>query len=864
MQDQIKWVVLKFGGTSVASRACLQQLDNIVRQTLVDDSRVWVVCSAPRGVSDYLEQIVKELDQAKAEAALEQVRGIYLDLLQDVGLDFTLITDDFAQLSQWVHGALLLQEVSPRVQAKVLASGELMLTRVVEAYLNQQQSVALWQDARDYLVASSQSSTRDACAYLAASCDMALSKERIADCYQLAADVVVTQGFIAGNEQGETVLLGRGGSDTSAAYFASLLNAERCEIWTDVPGVYSADPRVIPEARLLKQLDYDEAQEIASMGAKVLHPRCIAPVKAAAIPLHVKYTLKPTHPGTLICSTIMQEEVQIKSILTKSDVMLISIETINMWQQVGFMADVFACFKRHGISIDLLSTSESTVTVSLDGAVRHHDVAVIDKLLADLNQFARAKMIGPCASISLVGHRIREIMCRLGGVFELFAHQQIYLLSQAANNLNLTFVVDPENAQRLAKKLHTLLIETVQDSVYFDESWLETFRPAEPQADPWWVSASEPLLAQAAQQSPLYVYHTGIVQQAAKRLLSCDALDRVFYAIKANPHASILGVLYQLGYGFECVSLAEVEHVMRLLPGVDPDRILFTPNFAPREEYAQALQLGVHVTVDNLFILQQWGELFSGQPILVRVDPGYGYGHHKHVVTGGNESKFGIPISSMSDVVSCTREHKIRVVGLHAHSGSGILYDSNWQELARVLVGLLTQFPDVKAINLGGGLGIVERPGQRALDMTALNASLQVIKAAYPSVQLWMEPGRYLVAEAGVLLARVTQLKEKGRMHFVGIDTGMNSLIRPMLYGAYHPVVNLTRMGQPMSRTVNVVGPICESGDTLGYARVLPETQVGDVLLIGHAGAYGQCMSSAYNMREPAQVSILEGVFATV
>ncbi len=148
--------------------------------------------------------------------------------------------------------------------------------------------------------------------------------------------------------------------------------------------------------------------------------------------------------------------------------------------------------------------------------------------------------------------------------------------------------------------------------------------------------------------------------------------------------------------------------------------------------------------------------------------------------------------------------------------------------------------------------------------MSTLNASLQVIKAAYPSVQLWMEPGRYLVAEAGVLLTRVTQLKEKGRMHFVGIDTGMNSLIRPMLYGAYHSIVNLTRMGQPMSRTVNVVGPICESGDTLGYARVLPETQVGDVLLIGHAGAYGQCMSSAYNMREPAQASVLGEVFETV
>ncbi len=164
----------------------------------------------------------------------------------------------------------------------------------------------------------------------------------------------------------------------------------------------------------------------------------------------------------------------------------------------------------------------------------------------------------------------------------------------------------------------------------------------------------------------------------------------------------------------------------------------------------------------------------------------------------------------------------------------------------------MEQFPDAKTINLGGGLGIVERPGQQPLDLTTLNESLLSIKAAYPELRIWMEPGRFLVARAGVIVARVTQIKQKGDTHFVGIETGMNSLIRPSLYGAYHEIVNLSKLGQPKTMMVNVVGPICESGDTLGYSRLLPDTVEGDVLLIANTGAYGYCMSSNYNMRQPA------------
>jgi diaminopimelate decarboxylase/aspartate kinase len=192
------------------------------------------------------------------------------------------------------------------------------------------------------------------------------------------------------------------------------------------------------------------------------------------------------------------------------------------------------------------------------------------------------------------------------------------------------------------------------------------------------------------------------------------------------------------------------------------------------------------------------------------------------------------------------------VIGLHAHTGSGILKADNWEDVARTLAELAAEFPDVTYLDVGGGLGVPEKPGQRALDMAKLDASLAAIRAAAPDYELWLEPGRYIVAEAGVLLATVTQVKGKGEVQYVGVSTGMNSLIRPALYGAYHEIVNLSRLDEPAEQVVNVVGPNCETGDRLGNDRLLPGCREGDVLLIATAGAYGYVMSSHYNLREPA------------
>jgi diaminopimelate decarboxylase/aspartate kinase len=245
--------------------------------------------------------------------------------------------------------------------------------------------------------------------------------------------------------------------------------------------------------------------------------------------------------------------------------------------------------------------------------------------------------------------------------------------------------------------------------------------------------------------------------------------------------------------------------------------------------------------------------VFAGKDVFVRIDGGVGRGHHRHVRTGGEHSKFGVPVADMDQLADTVRAAGARVVGLHCHSGSGILDVGNWEQTADLLAELARHFPDVTAVDVGGGLGVPERPDQPEFDLAGLDLALGRVKAAHPQLSFWLEPGRYLVAQAGVLLARVTQLKAKGDSTYVGVATGMNSLIRPVLYGAYHEIVNLTRVDEPATMLANIVGPICETGDILGHDRQLPPTLSGDVLLVANVGAYGHAMSSHYTLREPAE-----------
>jgi len=286
--------------------------------------------------------------------------------------------------------------------------------------------------------------------------------------------------------------------------------------------------------------------------------------------------------------------------------------------------------------------------------------------------------------------------------------------------------------------------------------------------------------------------------------------------------------------------------------------VLYTPNFAPRAEYELGFEKGVHVTLDNLHPLEHWPDTFAGREVFVRFDPGQGRGHHEYVKTAGSRSKFGVSIEEIDRLTALLEKVDAHVIGLHAHTGSGILSPDEWSKTALILVSIADQFPETRILDLGGGLGVPEKTAGKGLDLLAVDASLMRFKSAHPNFELWLEPGRFLVAQAGVLLARVTQLKSKGELRYIGIDAGMNSLIRPALYGAFHEIVNLSRLSEAATEVANIVGPICESGDTLGYGRHIAPTAQGDIVLIATAGAYGRSMSSHYNLRAPASEEIVD------
>lgn len=856
------WVVLKFGGTSVSSRARWNTIGDLVAKRKSEGFRVLVVVSAVSGVTNALVALTETRDDASARQAqalaLEERHRQFAASLE---LDAEAVIGDLLQ-------SLRALAVDPRAaaaaldwQAEVLALGELLSSRLGSACLSARGLDLRWSDARRYLRALKLPNQSAWAARLSVNCRL----DRIAGFnvrFAAQGETLITQGFICADEEGKTCILGRGGSDTSAAYFGALLGASRVETWTDVPGMFSANPRQVPQARLLARLDYEEAQEIASTGAKVLHPRCISPCREARVPLWIRDTSQPDFEGTVIGPRLPDAVPGVKAISSKRGIVLVSMDGIGMWQQVGFLADVFERFKRHGLSVDLIGSSEANVTVSLDPSDNLVNSDVLERLAADLAEVCRVKVIAPCASITLVGRGMRSLLHKLSDVLAEFGRERVHLISQSSNDLNLTFVVDEAVAEDMLPRLHELLIHAqampVDEASVFGPSWKQMQRGAAALPAPWWQARRAELLAQAQVSTPRYVYDLACVRENARALRGLGALDRRFYAIKANPHPDLLRVLEEEGFGFECVSAGEIERVFSLFPTIDPTRVLFTPSFAARAEYEAALARDVWVTLDSIYPLRHWPELFRRRALWLRLDPGYGRGHHEKVRTGGTGAKFGLSLDALEEFRDEAARAGATIFGLHAHLGSGIFDASHWRDVFGRLAAAAEAPGTIEALNLGGGLGVASEPEADPFDLEALGEVLVQARTLCPQYALWMEPGRYLAARAGVLLLRVTQVVEKSGVRRVGVDGGMNALLRPTLYNARHEVVNLSRLGEPDDGQFDVVGPICETGDVLARRRRLPATSEGDVLLVATAGAYGAVMASTYNLRDLPTEGVLD------
>lgn len=371
-------------------------------------------------------------------------------------------------------------------------------------------------------------------------------------------------------------------------------------------------------------------------------------------------------------------------------------------------------------------------------------------------------------------------------------------------------------------------------------------------------------LREAAERfgTPTYVYAEATVRERCRLLAAAlDGLPtRLLYALKANPTPALLEIIAGEGFGFDAVSLGEVA-LLRAL-GVPEDRVLFTTTSTTDAELDAAAEAGVLLNLDDAERIATFGARHPGADVCVRFNPGWGAGHHRHVVTGGKEAKFGVPLSEAEAVAETAARHRLRVVGLHQHVGSGIREAAELWPAVESLLDVVGHFPGLRFLDAGGGLGIPYRPDEDALDPASIRTAVaepalaRLAAAGHAGAEVWFEPGRYLVAEAGVLVTRVHTLKDTGDRVFAGTDSGFNHLLRPTLYGAYHALANLSNPDGP-TRPYDVVGNICESGDLFARERHVQELRRGDLLAILDAGAYGSAMGSTYNLRPPPAEVVL-------
>lgn len=384
--------------------------------------------------------------------------------------------------------------------------------------------------------------------------------------------------------------------------------------------------------------------------------------------------------------------------------------------------------------------------------------------------------------------------------------------------------------------------------------------------------SSSPRELVARYGSPLYVYNEGILRQRCRELrgLSCRPGFFVNYSAKANTNPALLRILREEGCVVDAMSPGELH--LNKLAGFTPDQILYVCNNAAAEELRAAADNKVLVSVDSLSQLELYGSVNPGGRVMVRINPGIGAGHHKKVITGGKETKFGVAPDALPELKKILKAHNLRLAGLNQHIGSLFMEPDGYLQAVDFLLEFAADaldedlFAQLEILDFGGGFGIPYKKYDRQprLDLAALGSRFHTRisewsdRTGYKG-RFYVEPGRYMTAECGVLLGTVHALKNNGETRYAGTDLGFNVLMRPVLYDAHHDIEVYRENGTPDLNLIpqTVVGNICESGDILARNRPLPLLRENDVLGVLDAGAYGFVMASTYNQRlRPAEVLI--------
>lgn len=364
--------------------------------------------------------------------------------------------------------------------------------------------------------------------------------------------------------------------------------------------------------------------------------------------------------------------------------------------------------------------------------------------------------------------------------------------------------------------------------------------------------------------SPLYVYDEEVLRRACRTLRAAFDFDDagLLFAMKANSNPELLRIIRDEGFGIDAVSPGEVQLARHC--GFPADAISYTGNNASEAELREVAAANVHVTLDAPDQFIPWSRTAADRPFGLRINPDLGGGHHRHVVTGGPDAKFGIELDGVASAFASIDRLGLHLDRLHQHIGSGILDPILMLRAVDALLRVAEFRPSVHCLDFGGGFGIPYRPPDSPFPFEDFGQGVRRRLDRFRRdrggpLRVLFEPGRSLVGPCGTLLATVTTVKRGSRHTFAGTDSGQSHLLRPALYGAYHRIENLTGAGRSVER-ITVAGNICESGDLLGIDVPLPRPEPGDVLAIRDVGAYGYSMASSYNLRpRPAEVLIGPG-----
>lgn len=441
-------IVLKFGGTSVGNSCMIKRVTSIVSSYL--PKKPIVVVSALSGITDSLINLAKlaslnssNFDQALGK--LEEIKTRHFKVIDELGLERNIIKDETEEIEVLTKGIHLLKELTPRTLDRFMSFGEIMSSKIVASYMQREGINAKAYKAYDIgFVTDSNFGNAE----ILQETEYNLKKffEKIDD------EVPVITGFIAKNKRGEITTLGRGGSDYTATIIASAINAEEVQIWTDVDGIMTADPRIVKDAKTLEIVSFEEASELAFLGAKVLHPKTLLPAIKKNIPVKIKNTMNPNSKGTLIVKDI-NEEFRIASIACKRNIKLINIFSPKMFLVHGFLHKIFEIFDKHKVSVDMISTSEVNISLTLDG---NSDVS---ELINELSELAEVELRDKRASISIVGKGLSKIPGIAGKIFSVLSkiNVNVEMISAGSSNVSISFVVKEEYLEDTVRALHSSL-----------------------------------------------------------------------------------------------------------------------------------------------------------------------------------------------------------------------------------------------------------------------------------------------------------------------------------------------------------------------------------------------------------------------